>query len=473
MFEIRRLVLPVAAMLMLMSGLTAAAQTATPARRVPAPDRRLRPAPTTLGQTWVRTGFFNEIDQNQRTATTINQPAILRFIWGTTLKSEEGFWRLRRRVAGTQFSLVATGTATNGTGGRFDIDLGPYLSTTPPIEPAVYHLEVVARAKSKADQSTTTGVGQIGGKVAAQELGPWSAPVVITYAVSTAPSTSFDIGDVYRRVTFVLDKITVVADQDGPGEEEYWAAGFVQELQRSCSAADCPFTTPLAQRRFGPFRRDLNPPDEAPFGWTFNPARKPPIQKVSNAYDFPLGSGTNRVTGQRRFAVAISLIEEDAGSSIDDWNTAVTRLSDVVEDGQILGFDKDDVTEYLSDHAADAIRYVADGVRLLSTIADIGVAAPIVGTAVAVATFVIVPVIQDMADDYYGTGAAHLTLESNLATEIHKLSGRQVGSGATGRYVLRSQRLRFKGPPASNAASAFDGVVDIEFHWEFSERAQQ
>jgi hypothetical protein len=430
-----------------------------------------------IGQTWVKTGFFNEIDQTQRSATTIDEPGVVRFLWGTSFTAaNEGFWRLRRKVAESQYSLLATGRATSGTGGRFDIDLGPYLPTSPPIEPAVYHLEVVARTQSKTDASTTSHPGQVGAKIAAQEIGAWSAPVVITYATTSTPPTSFDIGDVYRKATLVVDKIVVVTDQDGPGKEEYHVGGFVQELQRSCSGSNsqgCPFSTPLAQRRFGPYRRDLNPPAEAPLGWTFDLRHDPPLHPVENTFDFTLGTGTNRLAGQRRFVVTVSLIEEDAGSSIDDWQAAVVDLSDLVEQGDVFGFSEEDVAEYLSEHAADAIRYVADGLQVLSTIADIGAAAPIVGTGIAVAAIVVVAILEDMKDDYYGTGAAHLTLESNRVGDIHHLPGALVGAGANRKYVLEPQRLRFKGPPASNAASAFDGVVDIELHWEFSGREQE
>lgn len=456
MFEVRRAALPVA-VLSLFFGWVADAQVKRPTIQKPAPDTRLmRPVP---GATWVRTGFFNEIDQTQKTSTTINEPGFLRFIWGTSLASDEGFWRLRRKVAANQFSLLATGIATQGKGGRFDIDLRPYLPTSPPLDSALYHLEVVARKKSPA-----------------QELGAWSAPVQITYGINQTPPTTFDIGDVYRKATLVLDKIVVVADQDGPGEEEYRVRGFVQELQRSCTPAageECPFSKPLVQRRFGPFSRDLNPPGEAPFGWRFDASMNPPLVKVNNSYEFPLGTGTNHLAAPRRFVLSISLIEEDAGSSIDDWDVAMGELSGVVADGSILGLDEDDLTEFLSDHAEDAIRYVSDGVQVVAASVDAGEAAPIVGTAVAAAAFILVPIFEDMADDYYGTGATYLTLASNKTAEIHKLAGGRVGTGAQRKYVLKPQTLRFKGPPASNSATSFDGVVDVEFHWEFSDIAQQ
>ena len=472
-------VLAAALALAIAPGGGAIAQTIKPGSRPPkAPEiRKVTPGMRVIGQTWVKTGFFNEIDQTEHSSTTIRAPQALRFKWGTTLKqSEEGFWRLRRKTGPSQFSLVATGPATNGTGGLFRIDLRPYLPSSPPIDPAVYHVEVIPRLKSKTDKTTATSPGGGGTKIPAQELGVWSMPVVITYAIDTTPVTTFTFEHVYRKATLVLDRIVVGVDQYGPGREEYSLAGFVQELQRACSGSNgqsCPFSTPLRMRRFGPYRKDLNPPNEAPLGWTFDASRNPPVQEVPHRFDFTLGSTEYPVSGQRRFAVALSLIEEDAGSSMNTWRTGVEELSDLSLSGKVWRFTKEQAKQYIEEHMGDAIHYVGDGLQLLPSIADLGNAAPVVGTAIAVATMIIAPIVQDMADDYYGTRAAHLTLESNRAEEIHKLPGAMVGSGTHRRYVTRSQTLQFKGPPAANSAAAFDGVVDIEFHWEFSEPVQE
>jgi hypothetical protein len=449
-------------------------QTIKPGSRAPKPPeiRKVTPGMRVIGQTWVKTGFFNEIDQTEHSSTTISEPTALRFKWGTTLKqAEEGFWRLRRKSGPDQFSLVATGVATAGTGGLFRIDLKPYLPSSPPIDPAIYHVEVVARLKSKTDKTTATSPGGGGTKIPAQELGVWSAPVVITYAIDTTPTTRFDFDHVYRKATLVLDRIVVVDDQYGPGREEYLLAGFVQELQRACSGTNgqnCPFSTPLAMRRFGAYRKSLNPPDEAPLGWTF-----PPLREVPHRFDFSLGSDSHPVSGQRRFVVALSLIEEDAGGSLGDWRTGVADLSQLSASGKVWEFTKEQAEKYVKNHLSEAIHYVADGVQVLSSLADIGSAVPVVATVIAVATMIVAPIVQDMADDYYGTRAAYLTLESNRAAEVHKLPGALVGTGADRRYATKPQTVQFKGPPAANSAAAFDGIVDIEFHWEFSQPVQE
>ena len=252
----------------------ARAQIPRPAPKPKQPDTRIRRAPPLGNPTWVKTGLFNEIDQTRRSAVTVNEPTVLRFIWGTTASgANEGFWRLRRRIAPNQYALVATGVATSGTGGRFDVDLGPYLATTAPVDPAIYHLEVVARVRSSVDTSTSTSPGQGGVKIPAREIGAWSVPVVITYARTVAPPTTFNMGDVYRKATLVLDRIILIVDQNGPGQEEYHLGGFVQELQRSCTGSNgqqqCSFSTPLRQvpvrpvspepesARRGPARVDL------------------------------------------------------------------------------------------------------------------------------------------------------------------------------------------------------------------------
>jgi hypothetical protein len=226
-------------------------------------------------------------------------------------------------------------------------------------------------------------------------------------------------------------------------------------------------------RRFGPYRKDLNPQNEAPLAWTFDASRNPPVQEVPSRFDFALGSPEYPVSGQRRFVVALSVIEEDAGGSIGKWSTGVEELSSLSLSGRVWRFTEEQAKQYIKEHIGDAIHYVGDGIQLLPSIADLGQAAPVVGTAIAVATMIIAPIVQDMADDYYGTRAAHLTLESNRAAEIHKLPGALVGTGAGRRYVTKPQRVQFKGPPAANSASAFDGIVEVEFHWEFSQPVQQ
>ena len=89
------------------------------------------------------------------------------------------------------------------------------------------------------------------------------------------------------------------------------------------------------------------------------------------------------------------------------------------------------------------------------------------------ATYIVVAILEDMKDDYYGTRVAYLTLESNRLADVHALPGAVVGTGSNRRYVVKPQTIRFKGPPGANSASAFDGVVDVEFHWEFSERSPE
>lgn len=460
----------------LMAGLTAAgAQTVKP---VPRSQIKKPEVMTPQGQTtWVRTGFFNEVDATERTTATINEVGVLRFRWGTPVAGvEEGFWRLRRRLGNNQFSLVATGIATSGTGGRFDIDFSPYLPGTAPLDGEVYHLEVVARRKAKVDRTTAVRPGQSGTPIPAQELGAWSAPVVITYVANTSPPTQFDFGTVYGKATLHIDRIMLVRDQYGPGQEEYHIKGFVQELQRTCPPGrveNCPFSTALQQHPVGPYRRDLNPPGEAPLGWSFDPSRNPPVYQVRNSFEFALGSGGNSLTSQRRFVLTLSIMEEDAGSSIDEWTSAINRLADVVRHGNLLGLSEQDIKRYLEEHIQDIIRYVADGLQIFTRIAEVGEAAPFVGTAIAVAAHAGVAIVRDLADDYYGTRSAHLTLESNREEDVHKLPGRLVGSGAARRYVTRSQTIRFTGPPPANAAAAFDGIVDVEFHWEFSDRRQR
>jgi hypothetical protein len=329
----------------------------------------------------------------------------------------------------------------------------------------------------KAASVAPTGVspGRSGTKVPAQEIGSWSPPVVITYVQSDIPGTSFDFPEVYREVTLVLDEIVLVDDQYGSGREEYYIAGFVQELFRECSDApggQCRFSIPGKQVRFGPdvgadldcdnqrpYFRCLNPPAASDFGIFHTYYHEP------HRWTFRLSSQPG--TWPRRYAVALSLLEEDAGGSVAAWDAGLGELGEAVEVGEILKMSESAIEQYLSEHAADAIRFVADGVRTAALAAGASAGAvTVAGAAVAVVAYVVIAIIEDMEDDYYGTRMGTLVLSSNRVDEIHALDGTQRGDT----FVLAPQSLRFKGPPPSGSASAFDGVVDIVYHWEFGER---
>lgn len=492
------------------AGDTLSAQEVKPMKRGAPP----RVAPTRgfrLHRTWVVTGIFDEVDQTERTEVTINEPVTLRFRWGTNAPgAEEGFWRLRgipRSTGGgaggggaqvglqaaptgnmaakpvdrgipaatsLEDMILASGVATAAPGGQFEVDLRPYLPPTPPGDPLVYRLDVIARTKMKADVSVAVSPGQAGAKVPAEEIGAWATPVVITYVANTAPPTQFAIGHVYRKVTLVLDHFVLVEDQMGPGDEEYHLGGFVQELARVCldsAQQDCRFSQPLAQRTFQHYRvidtgGDL--PREFPMSHVYDPSSKT-LKELPHRWEFDLGM-SGQVVGPRQFLLAVSLLEEDAGGSVDNWNAGLGQLQKEVKKGDILEMAEEELTDYLLENADEIIRYVADGLRMVSYASD---AAGPIGAAIAVVAAVTSIIVADMEDDYYGTRGATLRLVSNRTEEIHKLPGTVVGTGAERRYVVNPQKIEFKGPPASNQAGAWDGIVEIEFHWEFSEPEQE
>lgn len=449
--------------------------------QTPSLQRTPERAPTALQQrvgTWLQVGYFNEVDQKGSLARTIHGPEAMRFRWGTFLSGADGgLWRLRtveeaRRGGEGGHTLLATGQA-GPPGSVFTVDLRPYVPARPPAGGLRYEVQVVARRNASVDPGGATQPGQAGTKQAAREIGAWSPPVQITYVAGETPQ--IELPEVYRQVSLVLDEIVLVDDQYGSGREEYHVAGFVQELFRDCRDVDgsnCRFSTPGKQWSFGPdesvdldcsnprpYFRCLNPPSSSPFG-AFQTYWQEPRR-----WSFRLDSTPGR--WPRRYAVAVSLLEEDAGASVGAWNAGLEELQDAVKVGDLLEMDESELEQFLSEHAAEAIHYVADGVMTLASAVGAGSgAAAIGGASIAVVAYVVVSIVEDMEDDYYGTRMGTLTLASNRVDEIGQLEGRRDGD----RFILDQQSLRFQGPPPANAAAAFDGIVDITYHWEFSDR---
>lgn len=438
---------------------------------------------TIIHNTWLRGGYFSEVNQDTFTEITIHTPGFIKFEWGTTIQdADQGLWRLMRKDTAQNYTQIASGIATNTAGGRFDVDLRPYLPASPPTSPSVYHVEVIARKQATTDNTTNTSLGQGGTKIGATSLGTWSNPVIITYVADTMPITQFY--DVYRKATLVLDKIILVEDQYGPGQEEYFVAGFVQELLQNCDSGPCTFSRPGKQVSFAPslsdinltetcvtvnvrpYFRCLNPPSESEFGLNS-------YYYEQNRWDFHLGSEPN--DWPRDYSVVISLMEQDNGDHMADWLDGMDFVSDQVKSGDVFnlhGLDDNDVVDYLKDNGfseGDIASTVADILQGINTAANVSGAAIIGGTAVTIAINVGSAIIQDMDDDYYGTKTVSLLLPSNRVDKVQELSGHSEGVGAYRKYVLDSETMRFRGPPPANSASSFDGVVDITFHWEFSE----
>ena len=429
----------------------------------------VKPGTAVLTNTWVRAVRVNEI-QGKRTFTalTIHEPEILRFEWGTkAVASEEGFWRLVRiGPAKDPETLLASGVSQPGAGGTFSIDLRQYLAPKPPTPAIVYHVQVIPRTRAKSDKSATTSPGQAGDKVPATTIGAWSPPVVITYAGAPAsPGVAFDFPEVYRQATLVLDQFRVVQDQVGSGKEEYRIGGFMQELFWSADGGG-KFNRPGRQIKIGPYRRDMNPPMTT----GFTPGPHDPSKQSWN-----LVLNTKKDEWPRRFAVVISVLEQDGGGEVGAWEKGLNGMQGFAKTSEALNMPKDQMMDYIREHGLDGVRFFLDVANVLSAVATESavVAGPVMigGTFVTLAVVAVWAIWEDSADDYYGTNAGAATLPSNRVNEVHKLPGTLKGSGNKTTYVLKPQTLQFKGPAAATQAAAFDGIVEFTYHWEFSERA--
>lgn len=440
--------------------------------------------------TWIRTGFFAEVSQDTFTEVTIHSPSLMTFEWGTTIQNaDQGFWRLLRQDPVRQdaeptYTQLATGVATPAPGGLFYMDLSLYLPPNPPSVPEIYHVQVIARKQATTDHTSNTSPGQSGAKIPAQTLGLWSAPVVITYSVNTDPGTRFEFPEVYRKATLVLDKITLVEDQSGSGQEEYFIAGFIQELFQHCddvSGENCRFSIPGRQASFAPdlnnidlsetcdtitvrpYFRCLNPPAESNFG-------------LNNYYDEPnrWTFRLNNAPWPRTFSTTISLMEQDDGGLMEDWIDGIDFVKDETATGNLFdlhGLDENAILDYIKNSGIgeeDIVGIVVDILQVINTVANVSSAAIVGGAVAVVAVPVISAILADMEDDYYGTAIVSLVLPSNRVEDIHSLPGHVTGEGENQKYMLDSKTLRFYGPPLENIAGAFDGIIDITLHWEFS-----
>jgi len=420
-----------------------------------------------IPKTWVVTGTFAEVDPKTLTAITINAPQVMKFKWGTGWKdANEGVWRLKRLgPKANQSTVLATGIVSPAPG-RFDIDLGQYLAPTPAQIASKYHVEVVARKKGSVDNTTATSPGKAGAKVPPKEFGFWSVPVVITYRKSTTPTTTFDFHDIYRKATLCLDKFVLVEDQYGPGGEEYHIGAFMQELF-TANGNGGKFERPGRQKKLGQYYYEMNPPKARSF--KFN---QKGFQQVQ-CWDFNLDKV--KQNWPRRFMLVASVMEEDDGGEIGNWKKGFNGMQKALDKGNDLyKLSESQLKKYIKEYGLDGVHYLLDVASVIASAASQSGPVAIVTTTAIIAGVYIGAIVQDMADDYYGTNAGLLTLPSNRVDEVRKLPGKVVGSGKSERYVLKQQTLTFRGPsPALAAVACCDGKVEIKFHWSFSQREQE
>lgn len=401
-------------------------------------------------KTTLEIGYFYGDVQAAWTSQTIVSPISIDLRWETNaVGAELGVWQLfQSGQSGQQEVLLASGKAGNAPGSIFGINLGKYLSPNPPDVPAVYLIRVTPGTKTKVAQGTSPGQT---GKVPGKAVGPPSNDVVITYTAVVTPGVQFQIFEVYQTATFMLESIHMVEDQTGGGSEEFHVAGFVQESFPASSAQ------PSGQKKFGPFFAELHPDG-------------PRTKSLSHSSSFFLDK-PDAPEWPRAYTVVISVLEEDDGGSLNEWESNVWDIAQEAVSGEVNQVIRDYLEEKFKDYVGDNIgQIIQSGGQIAQTIASlIGTAtSAIVGMIVAAAALVIADIISGMEDDYYGTEVFVFVLPTNITDYVKSLPGQAIAGG----YQLDTEALEFKGYTSWPEAAAFDGIVEVFFHWEFTNKGQ-
>jgi hypothetical protein len=406
-------------------------------------------------KTTLKAGYFFNADPSIHPAPadhwTLNAPQALDFRWSTEEEeAEEASWELRQ-VMSTQ--VMASGFATKAPGGDFRIDFTQYLPPTPPQTPRLYHVRVYPRTSKEIvkDQGATPGSGSF--KEASEIVGAPSFPVTIVYAASNQQPTVFDFATVYLKLDFHFDHIEMIQDQFGEGAEEFHIAGFIREVAGKTGNG--------GYHKIGPVQVSLDPHGE----------RKHTFPNLW--YPFSL-SYPDTTHWPRVYSVVFTIMEEDGGEQIGEW---LALLWDAA-DGILKDAIKDAVKEALEEMTEELIEEILVASTEAAEIAA-GLAGAIGSAIAAVVVYIIGEVISaiiaDMEDDFYGAKAFVMMLTNNRLGEVTAVMGGKLLSGHVqpdGSLVLAQTKGRFYGAPGKNSASAFDGIVELGWHWRLSQAQQ-
>jgi hypothetical protein len=400
-----------------------------------------------LSKTTLEIGYFSGDVQAAWTTQTIFSPISIELRWETNAPgAERGVWQLFKSGGGNQEVLLASGKAGDAPGSIFKIDLGDYLPPNPPDAPGVYRIRVTPGTKPKLG----SGPGKTG-KAPGKAVGPPSNDVVITYSANVPPGVEFQIFDIYQTATFELEMIHMIEDQTGGGAEEFHIAGFVQETFPASSAQQG------GQHQFGPFYAELDPDG-------------PHTKKLPHSSSFSLNK-PDTPEWPRAYTVVISVLEEDDGGILNEWESSVWNIAQDALGGDVNQIIEEVLEEQFQEFIGDNIgQIIQAGGQIAQTIAAlIGTAtSAIAGMIVAAAAFVIADIISGMGDDYYGTEVFVFVLPTNITDFVKSLPGQPI----TGGYLLDTQSLGFQGSTSWPEATAWDGFVKVSFHFEFTDKAQ-
>ncbi|MGH9766078.1 MAG: hypothetical protein ACREAB_01485 [Blastocatellia bacterium] len=401
-------------------------------------------------KTTLEIGFFSAGEEATWTSQTISSPISIELRWKTNAPgAERGVWQLfQSGQSGQQEVLLASGKAGKAPGAVFSIDLGEYLPPNPPAAPAVYLIRVTPGTAPKVAQGSTPSQT---GKVPGKAVGPPSNDVVIKYSATVEPGVEFQVFEIYQTARFVLEEIHMIEDQIGGGAEEFHVAGFVQENFPAGSVQAG------GQQKFGPFFAKLDPDG-------------PRTMSLSHSSSYFLNK-PDSPEWPRAYITVISVLEEDDGGSFEEWKSSVWDIAQEALSGAVSQITRDLLEEKFKEFVGDNIgQIIQTGGQIAQTIASLisGVTGAIAGLVVAAASLVIADIISGMADDYYGTGVFVFVLPTNITDFVNSLPGQAIGGG----FQLDTEGLLFKGPASWPEATAWDGMVDVTFHWEFTNKFQ-
>ena len=126
---------------------------------------------------------------------------------------------------------------------------------------------------------------------------------------------------------------------------------------------------------------------------------------------------------------------------------------------------EDEFKDYVGDNIGAIIQ---EGGKLADALlALVGEAVfAVLGTVVAAAVFVIYDIISSSADDYYGTEVFAFVFPTNTTDFVDVLPGVPINRGRR----LNTQTLEFFGHTQYPEATSVDGIVDVHFHFEFTNK---
>ncbi len=412
--------------------------------------------PPEIIQTWVEEGASSkEVIQEGHRAVTVCTRDKLDFRWWTHDKeAEEGQWELRASGG----PVLGTGNAgvvpPLGEKRSFKVNLAKYLPKTAPEKPLFYRLSVEPRVK--ASITKTPGATPSGGKAVkkpAESVGPMSQPVIIKYSKDDCDPQKIWVGKVYRKATFHLSALSLVEDQSGSGTEEHHVAGYVQESQN---------TGKNINHGFGPYHAFL----------LGDNGKYKPLRRT---WTFDLNHPKNP-EWPRAYVFMASIMEEDAGSEMKAWVNAVRDAA-----AEAIKFSFPEVVEewakqYWEEHKEELIeqgyetaRTLIDGLLLAGSAISAAWPPIFVGMVVVAAVVMIgMEIFASSADDYYGVRSCMFILRSNEVPSVQfAFPGRTLPDGKTWRS--ETQRLRFQGQAQFPSASSYDGQVDLNIYFTFSD----